>query len=164
AEEAATAAAAEKPDEVFEQTLDPHEEVMFLVDDLASRADPEARDMIRTAFQEDLVETFWIDEKFVERLYREGGEKPHPSPDWVEDYRENYRRHIERQNRPPVSQRPSPMPSRASSYREPAYEPPPLQPPETIRNTGPKLGRNDPCWCGSGKKYKKCHFGKDNRV
>jgi len=21
----------------------------------------------------------------------------------------------------------------------------------------PKLGRNDPCWCGSGKKYKKCH-------
>jgi uncharacterized protein len=18
-------------------------------------------------------------------------------------------------------------------------------------------GRNDPCWCGSGKKYKKCH-------
>jgi hypothetical protein len=24
-----------------------------------------------------------------------------------------------------------------------------------------KLGRNDPCWCGSGKKYKKCHLGKD---
>jgi preprotein translocase subunit SecA len=23
-----------------------------------------------------------------------------------------------------------------------------------------KLGRNDPCWCGSGLKYKKCH-GKD---
>lgn len=21
----------------------------------------------------------------------------------------------------------------------------------------PKLGRNDPCWCGSGKKLKKCH-------
>ena len=21
----------------------------------------------------------------------------------------------------------------------------------------PKIGRNDPCWCGSGKKYKKCH-------
>ncbi|MDQ4019962.1 MAG: SEC-C metal-binding domain-containing protein [Actinomycetota bacterium] len=20
-----------------------------------------------------------------------------------------------------------------------------------------KRGRNDPCWCGSGKKYKKCH-------
>jgi preprotein translocase subunit SecA len=24
-------------------------------------------------------------------------------------------------------------------------------------NEHPNLGRNDPCWCGSGKKYKKCH-------
>jgi preprotein translocase subunit SecA len=24
-------------------------------------------------------------------------------------------------------------------------------------NSGKKLGRNDPCWCGSGKKFKKCH-------
>jgi uncharacterized protein YecA (UPF0149 family) len=22
---------------------------------------------------------------------------------------------------------------------------------------GAHLGRNDPCWCGSGKKYKRCH-------
>jgi preprotein translocase subunit SecA len=27
----------------------------------------------------------------------------------------------------------------------------------TVRATGPKVGRNDPCPCGSGKKYKKCH-------
>jgi preprotein translocase subunit SecA len=27
----------------------------------------------------------------------------------------------------------------------------------TIRREGPKIGRNDPCPCGSGKKYKKCH-------
>ncbi|HYQ17167.1 MAG TPA: YchJ family metal-binding protein [Polyangiaceae bacterium] len=26
-----------------------------------------------------------------------------------------------------------------------------------VRNEGPKAGRNDPCPCGSGKKYKKCH-------
>jgi preprotein translocase subunit SecA len=26
-----------------------------------------------------------------------------------------------------------------------------------IVNTAPKVGRNDPCPCGSGKKYKKCH-------
>jgi SEC-C motif-containing protein len=25
-----------------------------------------------------------------------------------------------------------------------------------IRREGPKVGRNDPCSCGSGKKYKKC--------
>ena len=26
----------------------------------------------------------------------------------------------------------------------------------TVRNDGPKVGRNDPCPCGSGKKYKNC--------
>ena len=26
-----------------------------------------------------------------------------------------------------------------------------------IRNEGPRIGRNDPCPCGSGKKYKNCH-------
>jgi hypothetical protein len=25
-----------------------------------------------------------------------------------------------------------------------------------------KPGRNDPCWCGSGKKYKVCHLDSDN--
>jgi preprotein translocase subunit SecA len=28
---------------------------------------------------------------------------------------------------------------------------------KTVRHEGPKVGRNDPCPCGSGKKYKKCH-------
>ena len=28
--------------------------------------------------------------------------------------------------------------------------------PKPVRNTQPKVGRNDPCPCGSGKKYKKC--------
>jgi preprotein translocase subunit SecA len=27
----------------------------------------------------------------------------------------------------------------------------------TVRRDEPKVGRNDPCWCGSGKKFKKCH-------
>ena len=27
-----------------------------------------------------------------------------------------------------------------------------------------KPGRNDPCWCGSGKKYKKCHADFDERL
>ena len=26
-----------------------------------------------------------------------------------------------------------------------------------VRRTQEKVGRNDPCWCGSGKKYKHCH-------
>ena len=27
-----------------------------------------------------------------------------------------------------------------------------------------KIGRNDPCWCGSGRKYKKCHYDFDQRI
>lgn len=27
-----------------------------------------------------------------------------------------------------------------------------------------KIGRNDPCWCGSGQKYKKCHAAFDDRL
>jgi len=33
--------------------------------------------------------------------------------------------------------------------------------PKTIRRERPKLGRNDPCHCGSGKKYKHCCLEKD---
>jgi len=32
---------------------------------------------------------------------------------------------------------------------------------QTVRKSGPDLGRNDPCWCGSGKKYKNCHMNSD---
>lgn len=30
------------------------------------------------------------------------------------------------------------------------------QGPAPVRSAGPKVGRNDPCPCGSGKKYKHC--------
>ena len=33
----------------------------------------------------------------------------------------------------------------------------PSEHPGTVRNFGAKIGRNDPCPCGSGKKYKACH-------
>jgi preprotein translocase subunit SecA len=32
---------------------------------------------------------------------------------------------------------------------------------KTVRNEEQKVGRNDPCPCGSGKKYKKCHGAND---
>jgi preprotein translocase subunit SecA len=31
----------------------------------------------------------------------------------------------------------------------------------TVKRDHPKLGRNDPCYCGSGKKYKNCHYRED---
>lgn len=35
--------------------------------------------------------------------------------------------------------------------------------PKTVRHIGPKLKRNDPCHCGSGKKYKQCHLANDKK-
>jgi hypothetical protein len=32
---------------------------------------------------------------------------------------------------------------------------------QPFQRAEPKLGRNEPCWCGSGKKYKKCHLDSD---
>ncbi len=32
-----------------------------------------------------------------------------------------------------------------------------VNPATVVKAEEDKIGRNDPCWCGSGKKYKKCH-------
>jgi preprotein translocase subunit SecA len=32
---------------------------------------------------------------------------------------------------------------------------------QPVRREGPKVGRNDPCPCGSGQKFKKCHGAED---
>jgi tetratricopeptide (TPR) repeat protein len=48
------------------------------------------------------------------------------------------------------------------------WEKPDLPPPDVVREQQKlppqrKPGRNDPCWCGSGKKYKHCHMRADRR-
>ncbi len=50
---------------------------------------------------------------------------------------------------PPILTRPQPK-LMLNRGEEPAA-------PQTVHRTDNKVGRNDPCPCGSGKKYKKCH-------
>jgi preprotein translocase subunit SecA len=58
---------------------------------------------------------------------------------------------------------PAAQPGQAQAQAEPAPPPSAGMPDsdevsyETIRREGEKVGRNDPCPCGSGKKYKRCH-------
>ena len=54
----------------------------------------------------------------------------------------------------PVDDIPDDHPALAGSGMQPGQDPQPIEP---IRNYGDRVGRNDPCPCGSGKKYKKCH-------
>ncbi|MEK7222425.1 MAG: preprotein translocase subunit SecA [Nitrospirota bacterium] len=55
---------------------------------------------------------------------------------------------------PPVMERPRRPPTLMLNRGEQAAE---GNEDKTIRRTADKVGRNDPCPCGSGKKYKKCH-------
>jgi preprotein translocase subunit SecA len=56
----------------------------------------------------------------------------------------------------PVAAAPVPagFPSRAATPARVGGDDAPVH---TVRRDEPKVGRNDPCPCGSGKKYKKCH-------
>jgi preprotein translocase subunit SecA len=43
----------------------------------------------------------------------------------------------------------------ADAYGDEGQAPEPVQ--QRVVDEAQQIGRNDPCWCGSGKKYKKCH-------
>jgi preprotein translocase subunit SecA len=58
-----------------------------------------------------------------------------------------FRVQISTEDRPPVALAPR---------RQVSYGPPEKAPTAPIVKTAVKIGRNDPCPCGSGKKYKKC--------
>ncbi len=152
-------------DESALRKLDPSEELAFLVSDLADLAHAPSRKLINQAFEENLIDPFWVDKESVDASYEKGGEPVQPlTEDWVEEYRRQRQEHLAFEKKLKLSSRKTYQSSLGTRSGRPAKEEPPLPPPETIRNVGPKLGRNDPCWCGSGKKYKKCHLGKDERV
>jgi preprotein translocase subunit SecA len=53
------------------------------------------------------------------------------------------------------------QPAAAQGAGQPAAQPAQVQ---TVRREGPKIGRNDKCHCGSGKKYKNCHMREDQQA
>ena len=147
-----------------ENEIHPTEALALLACDLCDLADPLARDMIRSAFEEDLIDDNIVDLEDVEETYNQGGETYEPAPPWFEEYSESFlaeQSGRERMARTPLVQ----FPSRTSypSFSPARDEAPParVQPAEPFRYTAAKIGRNDPCWCGSGKKYKRCHLGQD---
>jgi len=72
---------------------------------------------------------------------------------------EGWRKEIEEDKKPKP-------PIDLPSYNPRAWVPlPPMPPPSVyspVRRNETRVGRNDPCPCGSGKKYKKCCMVKDN--
>ena len=83
-----------------------------------------------------------VDEETVSKIFRVhiGREAPTPQPAQV------------RTLHPELEA----LAARARQSREVYANAPEGPQPQTIVRQGPKVGRNDPCPCGSGKKYKKC--------
>ncbi len=131
-----------------------------LVEHLAELGDPQARDLIKDAFDAGIVDEGWIEQPTIEEIYREADEPPKKisphSP--LERYRARYRENQEREHR------------QTREARRAIEPPPPPLPlfsddsaPQPFRHERKQVGRNDPCWCGSGKKYKKCHLRQDQQ-
>jgi preprotein translocase subunit SecA len=82
----------------------------------------------------------------IERLEREDAEK----------HAAQQRAMQARHGSEPAGDEAEAAPGAGGSGRPPA-RPQPRVTVQPVRREGPKIGRNDPCPCGSGQKFKKCH-------
>ncbi len=125
-----------------------------LVCDLAELADPEAPPLINAALAAGLVDPLLTDAQDVDGLYQRGGETDPPvvaanvPGEWLDWYAE--RRETQLREERERARRAALSPLRTEARPMPV-------------RVAPKPGRNDPCWCGSGKKYKKCHLIPDQQ-
>jgi len=123
-----------------------------LVDGSNQLYSAELLDEIKQAFENNLIDEFVMNFSEVEADLALGQEavmaklKQYPLKRYIEDAAEE----MESWAFPEVPELPKiplQMPQRL------AYEPPPPIKPASV---GPKPGRNEPCPCGSGRKYKRC--------
>jgi hypothetical protein len=124
-----------------------------VVTDLTHMADPKARELIQAAFDADALAPGMIDREDVDYYYSGGEEEVTPPKPraWLEEYKDLYAEEME--GRAVQRHEPLAVPDPDEFYDEPRQEP--------FQHAGPHIGRNDPCWCGSGKKYKNCHLELD---
>src|SRR6266542_1881951 len=103
----------------------------------------------------ELFETLMTEvrEDFVQRLFR-----VQLAPEAVRAIEQQPRapRHIQTQHAEAQAFGPGRAPAAAAAEAVAGRNTAPA--PATVVRSGPRVGRNDPCPCGSGKKYKKCHM------
>jgi len=130
-----------------------------MVSDLYEYSPHEAEAEIREAFQQGLVDTDMIDIEDVERSLAKGEshfqwELDHCRETGIADTvaeLENWASYAEE----PETQPHIPMDAWQNGT-DLDLVPLTREPSTTIRNAAQRVGRNDPCPCGSGKKHKKC--------
>jgi SEC-C motif/Protein of unknown function (DUF1186) len=125
--------------------------ITSVVSRLTDLRDPEARPLIDRAFEENRVDLDFIRKENVEAIYS-GSMEVYESTrhESFLNYYRSWNLRSELKRREEESQRV--QRELAESRRLLAGIP---------ARAEKKPGRNEPCWCGSGKKYKKCHLDKD---
>ena len=134
-------------------------QVSFLVCELYSYFSEEAMELIREAFQKELVDKSMIGLDNIEASLKNGEaefqrELSREDPANIDDTVEELKRwssFTEKQSPKPYK----PVNEDENDYRDDQVEDW-KENTTTIYNETPKVGRNEPCPCGSGKKYKKC--------
>ena len=117
-----------------------------LAGELVDLTDAQARPMLEQALAEGKFDNEEFDQKYLEETYCGDQERyVPPVRDLLEQYREDYRRQQEQQE---------------NEAHLAIFEPETGLQPIVL---SPKIGRNDPCWCGSGQKYKRCHLAQDEK-
>ena len=112
------------------------------VSDLAKLADEASREQVLALFDAGLSENFIRRNDYLRAMKRGFRPEKPPKPYSIsKDYQAWYEEHLQmlREEERERQQR------RESRIRQAG------------KRIGPKIGRNEPCPCGSGKKYKKCH-------
>lgn len=124
----------------------------FIVDDLASFHDPSVMPEIRRAFEESRIEEVIISEEDVESIIK--GEYD----DGFKRHTEDPLNHFSRKSIEHLHSLHYPEPEEDYTEPEEDYFEPEM---DVAKPKKVKIGRNEPCPCGSGKKYKKCCMGKE---
>ncbi|MEX2112230.1 MAG: DUF1186 domain-containing protein [Pirellulales bacterium] len=146
-----------------------YEVIAQLISTLLYYGPQAARADIQEAFRRDLVDDFVIDSESAEQCIDRGDAEfqdrlAHCGPTGIDDTFDKLRRWATFDPRDDVDDLGSPFDlldeddlpgvDDLEDLDDAADDPIPSLGP--IRNSQPKIGRNDPCPCGSGKKFKKC--------
>ncbi|NJD77934.1 MAG: DUF1186 domain-containing protein [Candidatus Methanoperedens sp.] len=115
----------------------------LIIDDIASLRDPSVTPDIHKAFKEHKIDEFHINEEDIESIIKgEYNNLERHEKDPLEHFSRNEIGYLHNLH-----------------YTKPDEKY--IQPGEMPSKPKKKIGRNDPCPCGSGKKYKKCCMGKE---
>jgi hypothetical protein len=137
-----------------------------LVSELLQYASHEALDDIKEAYRQEIADEGLVRLEDVEQILARGEQRFQQALEAcrqtrVEDTVAELRNWACFQEPKPPRSTPVPSPalpppSFPSRVWENAQRPGQTREPATVRRDTPRVGRNDPCPCGSGKKYKKC--------